>query len=124
MANEIQVTGQLSYTNSAKNIAQKLLQITAALFSISGVNYNAGTATVPTSAGAIPLGALGSIGWCIFKNNDPTNYVQLKTATGGTIFAQIQPGEVALFRLDPSVTAPAWVAHTATCEVEYLMLEI
>lgn len=124
MANEIQVTAQLQYTNAAKNIAQKLLQLTAAQFNITGTNYNAGTATVSTSAAIIPLGALASIGWCIFKNNDATNYVQLKTATGGTVFAQLQPGEIALFRFDPTVTAPAWVAHTASCEVEYLMLEI
>jgi hypothetical protein len=124
MANEIQVTAQLQYTNSAANIAQKLLQITAQNFSITGKNYNAGTATVGTSAAAIPLGGLGSIGWCIFKNNDATNYVQLKTGTGGTVFAQLMPGEVALLRIDPSVTAPAWLAHTASCEVEFLMLEI
>ncbi len=124
MASEIQVTGSLQYTNSAKNIAQKLLSLTAANFSITGSNYNAGTATVGTTASDVPLGGLGNIGWCIFKNNDATNYVQLKTGTAGTVFAQLLPGEIALFRMDPSVTAPAWIAHTASCEVEFLMLEI
>jgi hypothetical protein len=123
MANEIQVTATLQYTNSAQSIAQKILTLVAAQFSISGKNFNQGSATVSTSAAAIPLGALGSIGWCMFVNHDATNYVTLLTGTAGTVFARLLPGEAALLRIDASVTAPAWQAHTATCEVEFLMLE-
>lgn len=123
MANEIQVTAQLSYTNVAKNISVKSLQVQALGVNITGSNYHAGTSTVGTSAAAIPLGGLANVGWCIFKNNDATNYVQLMTGTAGVVFAQLMPGEIAEFRFDPTITAPAWKAHTASCEVEFLMLE-
>lgn len=123
MSQEIQVSASLTYTNAAFNIAAQLLS-RLANFTITGKNFNAGTASVGTSAAAIPLGGLANVGWCMFYNLDATNYVELKTATGGTVFCQLMPGEIALFRLDPSVTAPAWVAHTGACEVQFLMLEI
>ena len=125
MANEITVTGSLQYANPAQNIAQIGLSIFNTLFSITGKNYTYGTMSVPTTSGgtAIPIANLSSLGWAIFKNNDPTNYVQLMSAVSGTVFPKLFPGEIALFRFDSSVTAPAAIAHTASVLLEYLILE-
>lgn len=125
MSNELSVTASLQYTNSAKNIASKSLAVQASLFSISGTNYSAGTQSVPTTAGgtAIPVSNLASLGWAMFKNNDPTNYVDILTAVGGTAFARLQPGEILLMRINPAITAPAALAHTAAVEMEYLICE-
>jgi len=127
MANEIQVVAGLQYTNPAQNIAAVLLQIANGLarFNITGKNYVTGTMSVPTTSGgtAIPISNLSTVGWGIFLNLDATNYIQLMSAVSGTVFARLYPGEIALFRLDAGVTAPAAISHTAACEMEYLILE-
>lgn len=125
MANEITVTGLLSYTNSAQNIPQQQLALTAALFSIAGKNFEEATMSVPTTSGgtAIPLGGLSGLGWAFFKNNDPTNYIELMTAVSGTKFAKLPPGAIALFYIDASITAPAAIANTAACLMQFLILE-
>jgi hypothetical protein len=126
MANEIQITASLAYTNGAQNIAQQILGIAGSLFSITGKNFEEGTMAVPTTSGgtAIPVANLSTLGWAIFKNNDPSNYISLISAVSGTEFCRLLPGEVALFRFDPGITAPAAIAHTAVALLQYLILEI
>ena len=126
MANEITISGSLQYANPARNISNKALSVSNVKATITGYNYTSGTMTVPTTAGgtAIPLASLTSVGWAIFKNNDATNYVEIMTAVSGSKFAQILPGECTLLRFSPSVTAPAAIAHTASIELEFLILEI
>ena len=125
MANEITVTGQLAYNNAALSIPQEILNFLPTKFSIAGKNFVSGTMAVPTTAGgtAIPLGNLSAPGWGMFVNLDSANYVELLTAVSGTKFPQLMAGEPALFRFDPSVTAPAAIAHTATVLMAYLILE-
>lgn len=130
MANEISVTAILQYTNTAQNIAALLLQeggsSNNALFSITGKNFVLNTKSFPTSAGgtAIPLGGItGNLGWAAIKNNDPTNFITVLNAASGTTFLKLKPLEMAVFRFDTSVTAPAILANTGACLVEYLILE-
>lgn len=126
MANEITVTGLLQYTNAAKSIPSNSLSISNFLSTIVGSNYQRQTQSIPTTAGgtAINLGSVASPGgWIFVKNNDGTNYVQLMSAVSGTVFARLNPGEFALFRLDATVTAPAAISHTGACVIEYLILE-
>lgn len=129
MANEISVTAALNYTNTANGIASTLLQIGGstnnAAFSITGKNFTYLSKSFPTSAGgtAIPLGAVGTLGWCAIKNNDATNYIQVLTAASGTTFLRINAGEMALFRFDQGITAPAILANTASVLTEVLLLE-
>ncbi len=126
MASEIQVTATLIYTNAAQNIAAKTLSVTGSQFSITGKEYVSGMMSVPTTANgtAIPVSNLASLGWAYFKNNDATNYVDIYNAVSGTLFLRIYPGEVAMFRFTPTVTAPAAIAHTLAVQLEYLILEI
>jgi hypothetical protein len=123
-ANEIQVAGTLSYANASIGIASQTLSVTKYV-NISGVNFSALTFSVPTTAGgtAIPVSNLSGIGWLYVKNNDATNYVDIMTATSGTAFARIQPGEFIMLRLAPGITAPAALAHTAAVSIQYLALE-
>src|SRR5206468_1606170 len=81
------------YTNSAQNVAAKLLAVSGSLFTITGKQYVEGTMSVPTTAGgtAIPVSNLANLGWAIFKNNDATNYVELISAVSGTKFAKLAP---------------------------------
>lgn len=124
-ANEITLTGSLQYANPAQNISEVGLSLFNALFSITGKNYTYGTMSVPTTAGgtAIPVSNLSTLGLAIFKNNDATNYVQILTAASGTVLPRLNPGEVAVFRFDSGVTAPAALAHTAPVVLQYMILE-
>jgi len=125
MPNEIQVTASLQYTNAAANIAVKSLMVVAGLFGITGKVYSAGVLEVPTTAGGtpIPVTGLDGLGWAMFKNNDPEHYVDLLSAVNGALFARLMPGEPAVFRFHPLVTAPAALANIAPVPIEYLILE-
>jgi hypothetical protein len=125
LANEITASASLSYLNSTVNVSvAKALAISGSNFSVTGSRYVEGLFSVPTSAGgtAIPIPA-GTLGWCIIKNNDSTNYVELLTAVSGSVFAKIAPGEVAMFRFPSAITAPAALANTAAVKIEFLILE-
>jgi hypothetical protein len=129
MANEIGVTAKLAYSNPTAGIAinpPAILSPTTINFSITGKNYSQGSMSVPTTSGgtAIPVSNLANVGWAMFVNLDGTNYVEIMSAVSGTVLIQLQPGESALFRFAPTITAPAFIAHTAACEVQWLILEI
>lgn len=128
MANEINVTASLAYSNTAASIVGKLLALLNKAFNISGVNLVVATFSVPTVSGGGPaalpgLDALTTVGWGCFVNHDSANYVDLYTAAAGVAFARLLPGECAVFRLPAGMTAPAALAHTAACLIEYLILE-
>lgn len=129
MANEITVAAYLQYINNAQNIPQVNYPFTNAIknISIAGKNYAIGTKLFPTTAGgtAIPLGGVStSGGWGIFQNLDPTNYAQLLTAVGGTVFARLTASDPPIvLRLDDSVSAPAILANTASVVCAYMILE-
>jgi hypothetical protein len=124
-ADPITFLAQLAYNNGA-GINVTLPQISAPVSTtITGVNFTENTMTVPTTSTgtAIPLGGLGNLGLAMFINLDPTNYVEIMTAVSGTKIIKMLPGDYALFRFDPSITAPAAIAHTAAVQLQYLILE-
>jgi hypothetical protein len=131
MANEISITAALAYANPAYNILQQTLALSG-LYTIAGKNYAEGSMVVPTTSGGtlIPLLNLSTIGAAILVNRDPTNYVQLLSAVSGNILARLLPapagqqgGPPVILYFDSGVTAPALIAHTATCLVQWLILE-
>lgn len=128
MANEITVAAYLQYANAVLNIPQVNYPFTNATKTVTivGKNYVFGTKSIPTTAGgtAIPLGGVGTLGWAIFQNIDPTNFIQLLSAVSGTVFAKLQISEPAsVFRFDPGITAPAALANTAAALLAFLILE-
>lgn len=91
----------------------------------SGSRYTQGVMHVPTTAGgtAIPVSSLSNLGYAMFVNLDATNYVDIMSATSGTAFVRLQPGDSALFRFTSTITAPAMLAHTGACDVQFLIME-
>ena len=83
--------------------------------------------TVTTTAAAIPLGGVATPRYLYVQNLDATNYVTIKTSTAGTNIARLLPGasggDQMLIPLDPSITAPAWQSHTASCNVSYRIFD-
>lgn len=89
---------------------------------VSGLN------TVTTSAVAVPLASVTAMGKAMFHNCDTTNYVQLGITVSATFYPimNIQPDEWIWVRLDPALISGnvlQWKAHTASCEVEYIIFQ-
>lgn len=122
MAAEATISASLLFDNGIVNVPGP--QVAGLRFDISGAKYNKTVQNVGTSEEALQLGETsGSLGWCLIKNLDNTNYVKLKTATSGTIFAKLLPkGGCALFYFGSDVTAPFVQADTAACNIEIYIL--
>lgn len=121
MANEISATPGISVTPSGgATMTRGGSTITISLVD-SAQRYVAGIQTVGTSEEALNLGEVAgtTLGWAWFKNLDATNFVSIKTATSGTIFAKLKAGEACMFRFGSGVTAPYVIADTASVRLEY-----
>ena len=120
MAQEITATGSLNY---AKGSIATVGMIKSGLrFDVSGSNYERGTQTVLTSSPqALQLGSVGTPGWFFIQNNDPTNYVDIYDATGGSAFLRLKAGEFAIGRF--AAAAPAARANAASVVVEFMIIE-
>lgn len=94
----------------------------AGAFTLTGSKYQKGRQAVGTAEEALVLGDVAAGGWVCVKNHGPTNYVQIKAATGETPLIRLKVDEFCLFRLDAGATAPFVQANTAGVEIEYLLL--
>lgn len=113
-----------------KNGATDVMDFARDTFTVTGTNSVHQRQTIPTDASgtAISLGVGGTggiatLGYGIFVNRDATNYIELMTAVSGTKIAKLFPGEVAMFRFGSGVTAPAAIANSTACLLEYLIVE-
>ena len=119
MASEIAVAASLSVT---KGGTAEALYLGPLYVTLTGTRILRNRQSVGTSEEALVLGEVVPGGWLLIVNRDPTNYVQVKTATGGTAFARLLAGEFCLLRIDSGLSAPFVQANTAACEIEYLIL--
>lgn len=115
MANEVTTTISLDYSDaddqemtSGKENLQR---------SVSTQRPFKTTQNIGTSEEAITLGDGGTIKELYLRNLDATNYVEIKVATGGAIFAKLLPGEDMLVRLGSGAQAPYAIANTAAVDL-------
>lgn len=120
MADEITLSASLGYEDSEN--ADTVLAITEKLATVATKKYIRHKQNIGTSEEAIVLGEITSPGWAIFINRDLTNFINLKVATGGAIFAKLLPGEFALLRLGSGAQAPFAIADTGACQLESLIV--
>ena len=119
MAKEIQASGRLVYDDGDSLLAfDKGLQ----KLDSSGKQYVHTNQNVGTSEEALDIGDLTTLGWAIFFNHDPTNFVEIRPGTGGTDFLKIKPREVA-GPLRLATNGPWAIADTAGVKLEYLIIE-
>jgi len=78
---------------------------------------------VGTSEEALELGDISTGGWAIMANRDSTNFVEIRSGTGGTNLIKIKAGETCCVRLSGDASAPYAIADTAAVELEIFMLE-
>ena len=103
--------GSVTLSSPAFNAAQ----------TITGTNASSGTQSIGTSAEALAKGDIGTVGFLLLKNLDPTNYVELSQDAGSTFFGRILPLGVA--SLPVSATNIHVKANTAACVCQYLLVE-
>ena len=119
MANEFSFTAKVAYADSeGADFEFGIEQIAA---TIGTKRYLHAKQNVAITEEALNLGDVTTLGWFLGVNRDTTNFLSIKTGTGGTIFARLNPGLPALFRFGSGVTAPFVIADTATCQLEYAL---
>ena len=121
MAREFTINGSLAYEDDENTDAS--LQIVDLIASIATKIYSKFKKNIGITEEALPLGEVAAPGWCLIINRDETNFVNLRVATAGAIFAKLKPGECALLRLGSGAAAPYAIADTAACQVEGLIFD-
>jgi len=119
VSNEINLNATLEYEDSEGTALS--LQIVNLLASVASKKPIAFKQNIGITEEAIGLGETTAPGWAMFINRDETNFVNLKVATGGAIFAKLKPGEFAFLRLGSGAQAPFAIADTAACQLEVLI---
>lgn len=122
MANEVTISGSLVYEDAEGS--EVSLQIEELLNSVGTKKFIRNKISVGTSEEAIPLGEVSSLGWAFFVNCDPSNYIEIRSATGsGNDIIKVLPSRSAgPFHFGSDVTAPYAVAPTAACLMDYLIV--
>lgn len=123
MANELVISCSLNYGKNNISINEVVSNLLA---TVTGNGLNSlSSYSLTTSDTAIPLGSVTSAGgWLFIVNLDPTNYISVKDAVSGNLISRLLPGEFCLFRMDPSITAPSFQAHTASCLVKFCVFDL
>lgn len=121
MANEINITLSARIENGA---FKDRIDSTGLAFDQATLGGHRPVVSVGTSEEDLTVGDVATLGWCYLRNLDATNYVTYGPKSSGSMVAmgRLEPGEIAIFRLDPSVTV-RWVADTAACKVDVRIYE-
>ena len=87
--------------------------------------YTKNLMTVPTTPGGvvIPLGAVTSPGDIMGINRDANHFITIMDAVSGNPIAKLDPGKPFFIPLDPTITAPAAVADTGSCQMSYMIIQ-
>lgn len=125
MADELTVTLQVQYENGS---AKVLINPGSINVTQTTQGLHAPIVTVNTTAEEdMAVGDIGTEGWLVMRNLDPTNYVTYgtKNTTGDNTmiaFGRIEAGEVMAARIEPGKTL-RWQANTAAVKVQTWLFE-
>lgn len=128
IANEVTSSARIAYDDG---ISDGFAEVVARVENSAGKRFTKLKQTIGTSEEALQLGEISAVGAVFIKNLDETNYVEIKTTTGGTIVARLEPdlngdgngGWVGLSRAGSGFQAPWAIANTAACKVVILIVE-
>lgn len=115
MADEVEVSGSLIYDDDDIELD---LVVDADLDDSAAAKAHKTTQTVGTSEEPVNLGDLSTVGWFMLKNLDPTNFIEVKAATGGAVVGKMYPGkQYGPVYLGSGMQAPYVIASTAACKM-------
>ena len=118
MANELTINASLAFSKGGRSVSTS---VSALKLDVSGTDHIKLSQTIGTSAEAIDLGDITTPGYCLVKNLDDTNFVELRDGASGDDLVKVRAGGVALFEL--ATTTPFGIADTAACECEITIIE-
>lgn len=117
MADELTINASMKYADSeGADVAMSIVELVATVATKKFTKYKQAVGFAAEEA--VGLGDISAPGWALFCNRDATNFISLKVATSGAVFAKLLPGEFALLRLGSGAQAPFAIADTASCQLE------
>lgn len=122
MADELTLSIRATLSKSGSEITFPPASAQALTIDVSGSRWLHNRQEIGTSEEALELGDISTGGYLIAINRDATNYLELRSGTGGTDLVRINAGEIACFRVSSDATAPYAIANTSACVLEYLLL--
>ena len=130
VARELTISLSAAYEDDAGMTAQ--VDISNLIVTLATARCHHTKQNVGTTQEAINLGDVSSLGVLVLVNLDPTNYIEVKTATGGTIIAKLFPlvdsGAAGLnwccLQVGSGITAPFVIANSGACEMEIFLLAL
>ena len=129
MANEVTLSGSLDFDDdlTTEGDAVESRQQTS-----TGKRTSKIVQTIGITEEVLDLGDITSVAALMIRNLDPTNFVNVKTTTSGTIIARLDPdvngdgkgGFVLFSRAGSGLQAPWAIADTAVCKVRITVIEL
>lgn len=126
MPNELTINATIEYDDG---IVSQSSQVVNRVVTLSTQRCVKLVQSVGTSEEAINLGDVTTLGYVMFRNLDPTNIIDIKTGTGGSLAARLDPdtnsdgtGGLALLKLAEGMQAPFAIAYTQACRMEIFLI--
>lgn len=116
MSGELKVSATLEFSKGGALIQSNFNQ---QYFDVSGSVGNKEVQAIGTSDETLALGDISTIGYCLFRNLDATNYISI--GSDGTLYPiKLKANEVALVRWNAAAIHAK--ANTAICNLEYTLI--
>lgn len=120
MAQEITATVGLSVSKTNGPVFTYGTQ--AQKIDLSGSRYSAGVQDIGTTVEQVVIASdMSTAGWCVFKNLDATNYVEIGASNGTPYFLRLNAGESCVVRL--TTTTFYAKANTSAVKLQFMLLE-
>jgi len=119
MANEITLNATLDYDDA---VSSDSLQVTDKHVTVASTIIARHIQSILTSETVIDLGSVVTMGFVMFKNLDPTNYIEIKSGASGIVIGKMFPGEpYGPVRIGSGIVAPVAIANSGTCRMDILI---
>jgi len=119
MANELLINATLAYDD---DVSADSLQVTDKQVTVATTTIARHIQSILTSETVLDLGSVTTMGFVMFKNLDPTNYIEIKVGASGTIIGKMLPGETyGPVRIGSGITAPVAIANSGACRMDILI---
>lgn len=92
------------------------------LVTVSGTEYLRNTQLISDSEEALVFGDVAKGGYGLFYNGHATAVIQIRPATGETDLVRLEPGDVAMFRIDDGAT-PYAISSVAGAALECVLID-
>jgi len=119
MADEATVNASVAYVNGDDNISFGKSGLT---IDVSGTEYIKMKQLVSTSEEVLIFGDVAKGGLGVFYNGHATAIIQIRADTAETDLVRLEPGDVALFRIDDGAT-PYVISSVEGAGLDYMIID-